>query len=342
VFLYAVALGFKESAVVGPALIVLVDWFFLSPQSESRNRLSYLTFLIPLAVFGWFVYSYPQGRFRVAEAAHSGYGISDAIGVVLAESRSALNLLLPFEPPFALRDIGFSLALKIAIVMILLGSVVALTPSKKVWLFAGLWIFVALLPTSMFARAKNLEYYVFFAGFGLAAAIGIAVRDITESRSGRFATYAVIATLFVYCAAGALRLKKYENEWKQAAGTVQQFIAATAAVLPPSVFMHVEFVNVPHDVSGIPVLNNGLLGALIARGYGSGLTVMYDHDVAEVGQSDLVAAVDACSMTEPQNDHRVLLVKNLVVTDHTSRCARDAIAEDVRLRPWVWVTDSLN
>ena len=346
--LYATALGFKETAVVSPVLVVLVDWFFLLPQTESeirpKNQLPYVGLLIPLALLGCFVYWYPEGVFRraVAEAVHFDYGSSDAIGIVLAESRSVLNLLLPFEPPFALRDIGFSLAMKVAVVTLLLGGVVGFAPNKKIWLFAAVWVSVMLLPTSMFARAKNEEYYFFFPGFGLATAISMSFRDIAKPLPRRPVTYFLAAVLIFYCTVGAWRLNGREKEWKAAAATVQQLVEETAAVLPRSAATHVEFVNVPHDLRGIPVLNNGLRGALMASGYSSNLSVTYNSDLADPQQPDLISAVRACSMTKPQNDDRVLLVTNAVVTDHTSRCARDAIAEDVRLRPWAWFKDPRN
>jgi len=348
VALYATALGFKETAVVCPVLVVLVDWFFLLPQTESEIRtesqLAYVGFLLPLALLGCFVYWYPDGVFRraMAEAVRFDYGRSDATGIVLAESRSVLNLLLPFEPPFALRDIGFSLGLRVAVVTMLLGGVVGLAPNKKIWLFAAVWVFVMLLPTSMFARAKNEEYYFFFPGFGLATAISMSFRDIAKPLRRRPVTYLLAAVLIFYCTAGTWRLKGREKEWQAAAATVQQLIGETAAVLPRSASTHVDFVNVPHDLGGIPVLNNGLRGALMASGYSSNLSVTYNGDLADPKQPGLISAVRACSMTEPQNDNRVLLVTNAVVTDHTSRCARDAIAEDVRLRPWAWFKDPRN
>ncbi|PYS14398.1 MAG: hypothetical protein DMG15_08240 [Acidobacteria bacterium] len=92
--LYATALGFKETAVVSPVLVVLVDWFFLLPQTESeirpKNQLPYVGLLIPLALLGCFVYWYPEGVYRsaVAEAVHFDYGRSDAIGIVYSNRRS--------------------------------------------------------------------------------------------------------------------------------------------------------------------------------------------------------------------------------------------------------------
>jgi len=79
----------------------------------------------------------------------------------------------------------------------------------------------------------------------------------------------------------------------------------------------------------------------MAAGYDPNLTLNVNHEapVPDGQQDQLIAAVRACSMAEPQNDHRVLLIENFVVTDHTSGCARNAVAQDLRLRPWEWFPD---
>ena len=343
--LYALALGLKETAIITPALVALADWFIVWPQGMAKTRIRnwvpYAGFLLPLVLFGAFIYWYPPGRLSMpaAEAARSTYGGAGFVGTASAELRSGLNLLVPFENPFALRDIDASLGIEIAVVLIAVAGL-AVFSVKKIWLFAAVWMMVALLPTSMFARTKNIDYYVFFAGFGVAAAISSSLYDLAKSLP-RPVKGALVATFLCYCVAGDWRLAKHREQWRIAVASAERVVTAAKAVLPQAGPRQVDFINVPHSIGDKPILNNGLHGALIAAGYDPNLTLNVNPEapVPDGQQNQLIAAVRACSMAEPQNDHRVLLIENFVVTDHTSGCARSAVAQDLRLRPWEWFPD---
>jgi hypothetical protein len=348
IVLYGCALGFKETAIVAPALVALTDWFIAwrpgVRKSDINNWLPYLAFVIPVIGFGWFVYWYPASS-KLADpgVSHSTYGMGGALGAVLAEARSILNLIVPFVPSFALRDIGTSMAIKIAVVIAFLTVLVVFSPAKKIWIFAALWMLVALLPTSIFARSINSEYYLFLAGFGLAVAIASSLNDIAE-RSRGFVGPVFVAALLLYCLEGARLLQQNRKQWAEAAAAVHRIIEATEQALPTDVASHLDVINVPHTVDGKPALANGLDGALIAGGYSRSMVLRVNHDSAVPPDQErqMIDAVRMCPMTEPRNDYRILLASNYKIEDHTGPCARNVVAEDIRRRPWAWIADSGN
>lgn len=347
ILLYGCALGFKETAIVAPALVALTDWYIdWRPglrKSDIKNWVPYLAFVVPVIGFACFVYWYPAVPSQLADpgVTHSTYGMAGIVGAVLAELRSILNLILPFAGSFALRDIGASMAIKLALVIAFLTGLAVFSPAKKIWVFAALWMLVALLPTSIFARSINAEYYLFLAGFGIAAAIATALSSIAERSSG-FVGPVLIAALLLYCLVGARLLRQNRIEWSEAAAAVHRIVQGTEKVLPMNIASHLDLINVPHTVDGKPALANGLDGALIAGGYSRGMVLLVNHDnaVPQDQEQLMINAVRVCPMTEPRNDHRILLASDVAVEDHTGPCARNAVGEDIRRRPWAWIADS--
>ena len=339
VFFLAVALGFKEIAIIAPVLAYLTDRLFVTQQSATEfppeGWLPYCGFAVTLILYAAFVYSYPDGLLHM-DGASTRYGPSNASVAATAEVRSALNLVLSFEPAFALRDIGLALTVKLAVVIGLLAAL-AVRSRSRIWPFAIVWVLAALAPTSAFAGTVNDDRYLFLAGLGLAAAIGGSVSDIVI-RSRGLAAHFCIAAVCIYCIAGAMSLARYRELWRTAAATTREIVKAVETILPNPGPAQIDFVNVPREIKGIAVVNNGLGGAFLARGYREHLQLNINHEstISDPVQDQLIAGIRNCSMTDSQNDRHILLMTGFAATDHTGSCAGQVIAEDMRARPWAW------
>jgi len=337
---FALAIGFKETAAVLPALVLLVD-LYLNPE-ELRGAMRRKSFLLPyvglvlvLIVFAGFVLSDRSGAL-LAPNPRSGYKFDSLSGAALAEMRTVANLLMPFGELLGLRDLApwhyALLASEIAGIAIL----ARFTRTGRAWLFALLWTLVVSLPPGLFARSVNSERYLFLPMLGIGLAIALTVDALLRYR---WAAPAIALVLVFYAVLSGRELRALRTEWRESGEMVQSFVRATVAAAPPREVQFLHMINVPSAHGHVSVLNNGLRGALQTAGYPDGVKLQIVHaGQANSPEEELVSQILRCPAGAGRKaSHRDLVWLNDQMVDRTGSCTDALIEADRQRRPWAWL-----
>ncbi len=336
---FALALGFKETAVVLPALLLVVDFYILKdPWRQALFRrsfwLPYAGLLPVVLTFGVFVLSQREGAILAPDPT-SSYKYSSLSGAVLGVARAIVNLLMPFSL-LALRD------LKIwhyGLLVLELGAIAWVawwTDTIRPWLMACAWVLLTVAPPSLFNRPVNSARYYFLPMLGVAFAVAMTVDALVKRRPGTAPLFALV--LIAYSVGSAQQLAVARTDWRTAGELIQSFLAEMPAVVPPAEARSLIFVNVPQDHGQASIFNNGLRGALISAGYPNQMRLEANlvGESPEAGQGALIQKILACPAGPVQNPHRDLVWIDNRIVDRTGTCADDAIKQDQQRRPWVW------
>lgn len=340
-FAFGIALGFKETAVVAVGLIATIDWMFLREKVAAlpflRRISPYLAFGIPAILFAWFVWWYPDGQFRATreQQTHIFYGMTSLAGPVLGEVRSFLNVLTPFATNFGLRGIGAGALVALALSAVTILYVWFHARNKWIWIWAGIWAAIAFLPTSVFARGVA-DYYLLVGGMGIALAVAVGIED--ASKSSRVKTVVAAALIGCYIVAGTAGLVRKGKGWERSSAVASDVVLSIAEHLKTDA-ERASILNVPHNVSGVPCLNNGLPGALAARGIrpGTMIRVNFRDEPHKDGQNQLIERLARCSrQLHVTSKERVIFLDQNRAHDVTGECAANVAQEDFTSRPSAW------
>jgi hypothetical protein len=268
------------------------------------------------------------------------YRYSSLSEALFGLARNFINLLTPFAKLVALRSLtiwqGALLLLELATI-----ALIALwTKTTRAWMMASGWVFLTILPPSMFAHAVNSERYMFLPMLGVAFAIALTVDTMIRRRPQVAPLFTLV--LIVYSVACIPQLAAVRNQWGEAGQSIQLFISSIRLLAPPAEARSLSFVNLPQFHGQVPVLNNALRGALLSIGYPDRVTLLANY-VAEPTepsylQSSFVQKLLACPVsTSIDSSHRNLLWIDNHLLDKTGSCADDAIKLDQQQRPDAWL-----
>ncbi|MGZ3458286.1 MAG: hypothetical protein ACXU86_07215 [Archangium sp.] len=338
---FGVGLGFKEPAIVLPALLLILDCW---RQGLSRKVLlapgfwrPYLGFLPVLVPYAAFLFVFRAGRLQTTDE-HGIYGFSSVLQSFLALVRTCFNLVLPFTQPLALRDVT---ALHLAGAVLVLLAVAALarwTRTSRWWLAAAAWVVVAALPTSIFAMTNNGDQYLFLPMLGLAFGLAISLDEIFRSKSWQRPVAAVSLMAYAFC--GSRYLTRAREEWRDSGEVIRRTQESARTLSLAKQASSLVVINLPHSYPDkVPILNNGLKGVLISAGYPRSLSLEVNHLLpqADAAQKELVQRILACpAEPDASASRRMLVWVDGVLQDHTGACAEQLIAGDEKARALAW------
>ena len=223
---YGLAILCKESAIMLPALVVLVEWLLLpKPEQGGRTRRAGLAGFAAVAVvyalWRWHLFAGIPMEHRAYEGVTDSWTRMLVAGKVMA--RSALMVLVPYRQSVfhevqverlwsALADAGLVVALAWA---------AARRGRQPAWLAGGLWFLVALLPVSNLLwpiGERMAERFLYWPLAGCALALGLGLGDRLRARPWLLAAAAAI--LLHHGVKTAVRAADWHNArtlWQSAA-----------------------------------------------------------------------------------------------------------------------------
>ena len=338
---FGLALGFKETAIMLPALVLVLELY--RRRRPSRQRIN--SFWPPYLIFAGVLLAYVtyflidrEGATPVEKSTGGYYHLGGPLVAAKAFSRLFANLLLPFAHSFSLHEMdGYKVTLCI---LVFFG--VAITSYRTGCfraLAAGLvWILLAAAPVSVFAHAINADHYLLVPVIGAAIVIASIIQKGFSANS-KF----VAAILLVYSGLGAYQLILYRHDSSHAAeefgNSVQSLLTAEPPINPTS---EVYVVGLVHSSEYYPVANNGFRTGLLIHGFPRSASLAYNFADPSEAERALLASIAKCRVLSDTdtatNPERVLLVNadGTPALDRTGVCAMDLIRRDQGKRPEAW------
>jgi hypothetical protein len=333
---FMLGIGFKETAIVFPVLVVAVDLFHsrLDPNTVRRREfwLPYAGVALVATLFVGYVLSQRQGRVITPDP-QGVYQAHSIVGAVLGMAREVMNLILPFASAFGLRDlklIDYAGAVLILLALLLTGW---WSRTLSSWMVSLVWVLATVFPPSMFARSNNADQYLFLPIIGVALAVS-ATLDFVAARKA-WLGISVAAALVLYSVLGSWQLTEEREEWATAGRIVQEFLRQVRSLSPPGQADALVLVNSPHSNGRAPVLGSGLRGALIVAGYRRDLPGRYMPSPSF--PNHLIKALKTClADVTASGSLRILVWQDGLLKDRTGACAQRLIAQDEAQNPWQW------
>ncbi len=339
-----VALGFKETTVMIPFLLPLMDFYrerSLAPFKKAAFWRAYIPFACILLLYTVYFLS-DSGVASLAGGTSGGfYGFHGLLGTAKSFIRQLIRLALPFitPAPLELADVRWrhvAICLTEAVLLLLL------VWKARVWpaliLVVG-WVVLTVLPTAVFVPFFNVDRYLFLPLAGIAIFIGLLVDSLIKSRPRALAL--VWITLASYCCAGGLVLEQYRNVWQQAGketAIVASLTAQSSLHLPLG--GEIDLVNLALNLRPyyIPVFATGLPDALTGYGLPPSTRVLQNFARTPPAQPRLMEQLAACTeSTTDDFSNRIILV----MIDHRpvqvrTSCAAPVIDGDRTKHPEAW------
>jgi len=333
---FAVGIGFKETAVVFPALVLAMDLFHARVDwkrvKDRQFWMPYLGVAFVAVAYMALVLSQSGGRLRTPDP-RGVYETHDLPAAALALVRDIFNLALLFKPGFGLRDMRAEQYALAALVGGILLLMVWRSGTLDRWLVSGVWVLATFFPPSMFARQNNVHQYFFLPIIGLAFGLSATV-SVLSRRQLRLGV-GLAAAMLVYATAGTRVLEYERNLWVAGGRTTQEFVRQVVTLSPPTETNSLILVNSPASFENIvPVLASGLRGALFNAGYHRNLRGMY---MPEADDKLLLETLNACPSEPTAAPGRILVRMQGKVIDRTGYCAQALINADLKQHPWRWL-----
>lgn len=344
---YAVALGFKETTVVIPFLLLLVD-FYRERSLLSFRKLAFWRAYFPFAgillLYVAYFLSESGGASLTGHKTGGFYGFHGLFGLLAGVIRALINIGLPFVTPVPVGLANVSLRY-VAILFVELAVLLWLVWRIKAWpalILALGWMVVTILPTAAFAAMFNADRYLFVPFIGAAMLAGLLVDGLGRWRpEARYSALVWIA-LAIYCVAGGALMAEYRRVWQRggeeallvAHGTVE-----AASGLPPG--SEVDLVNVTRFLTPyiVSVFSNGLADALAGNGLPASIRVIGNFAQISPEQRSLMTKLEACTdrSAEVSGTTRIVLVTvNHRLVQARTACAAPLIDADRAEHPKAW------
>jgi hypothetical protein len=342
---FAVALGFKETAVAILPLLLLLDITFGRRNADFKGDSRWKIYLPFLLVAGlYLIWVFGEKWFGAAGVPQRYYGFQDFSHSLKLAAKFVLNMLVPFSPPVEVKGIfghaASAVAVSAVIATIAIASFTLLT-RRQLSLAVG-WILIAMAPTAGFGLYT--DRYLFMPVIGMALLLGfigdaVALRVKTSRSAWPVVGVAGVASLYL-CAAVPCLLR-YQQSWRQAAHEIQATIDETKKLHPVvpnrSVFY---FVNLTHSTNQgqVYVFNTSLNGALWAGGYDRSVTGQRTFSSDSPAEEELTQQLLEC----PHADRLHATLGNYVLvhkdrlTDVGGDCADRLVATSRARDPELW------
>jgi hypothetical protein len=339
---YIVALGFKETAIGLPVVLLGLELFTSDTgfwrESLWRRLRKYWLFVPIAAALAAFVLVVGSHAATIQQSRPAYVGTS-VFGILPPLARTFVNLILQFSPAVAVRDLSRAQIAMVAVGCLFIGLLVWIAASRRLALFSLAWFLVFALPTAAFARAVNADRYLMLPYIALLFIVAGAL-DRMEPMNGRRAAL-LAAVLLIYGIAGGQRLMHFREAYQQAAVEVDTVGTDAARLIKlPDLSSQAAVVLVNLTSHGeVGVLNNGVKGALVEKGLPGQVRVIYNFSQSDgaVQQEELVQSIESCRHErESVPGTAVLLYSMGHLTDDSGSCAIGAIQNDIRRRPDAW------
>lgn len=334
-FAYLIALGFKETTVVLPALLVSID-FYRERSVSSFSKRSFWKAYTPFAciLLAYVVYFFADSGLASLAGRRTGgyYGFRGFARLFAGVVRALVNIALPFSISLGLKDIhlrhlvvllcesGVGLVL---IWRLQLGSAFILTAS---------WLVCTILPTATFATSFGmLDRYLFVPMVGVAVFGGLLVGALVVSPKGaRYFIPACIA-LALYTSVGISQLAVSREVWRRAGTEAAMVIQETMRLcwmLPAG--SQVDVINVN--------FGNGLREALHANGLSTSVRILRNSSGSDSQQQRLVAELLRCAgpALSPVRERTFLMEEGGRMLRLDTECASSLVDSDRVRRPGDW------
>ncbi len=332
---YLVALGFKETAIGLPVVLLCLE-LCTSPQFSSWRDLRwkllkrYLLF-IPIAA-GLVTYAF----WLATRPVHQTYYVG-TFHVVLPLLRMFVNVILQFS--LATRIVPPSI---VALGCAVIAFAVWISTNRKLAWFGLCWLLIFALPPAAFSPL-NGDRYLMLPYIGLLFIVAGAL-DRIDLFTGWPATAwqaALLAAALVYAVAGGLRLAHFREAYRQAADEISRLGDQAARLIDlPAVSSQAELVFVAMDPeTEVNVLNNGIRGLLMTRGMSRQVPLAYTFiwPSAPDSENALLQSLESCATKRgPATDTRVLMRLDGDLVDVSGTCALKVVAADRHNRPRQW------
>lgn len=335
---YGVALGLKETAIVIPALVLLVDLHAersIAPVKTLAFWRGYLPLaFVSLAFVGYFLSNAGMVQLTGHKAA-GYYGYGGVLPAAASEVRALLNVALPFSTTVGFKTIR---PLQVAALLVESGLVLFFVSRLRMWsgfLVAAGWVLCALFPTAAFATILNADRYLFVPAMGAALLVGLLVDASMRARPGIRTGSGLAVALVIYGVAGVAHLAELRSFWKRQ-GDEAAFVLGEAVRLAPTLepSSEVAFVNLTAGLA------NGLDGALRSRGFPASVRLLREVVCAGCPEQErLLAQLRACDASPSVGavgPRVVLLELGTRLVRLEPGCAFRAIDRDRRQRPYAW------
>lgn len=227
---YLIALGFKETTVVLPALLVSIDWY-RERSIACFIRRPFLRAYFPFGCIflGYVVYYLSQSGMASIMGKRTGgyYGFHGVAGSVAGVVRALINIGLPFAQPVGLKDIHLW---HVSVLLIESAVLLLLVWRLRLWfalILASSWLVCTIFPTATFAAAFNADRYLFVPLLGVAFFVGLLVHELVVSPSGTGYSIPVGVALVLYTAVGISQLVISGEPWREAGTEAATIIRET-------------------------------------------------------------------------------------------------------------------
>ena len=340
---YLIALGFKETTVVLPALLVSID-LYRERSISSLTRRPFLRAYIPFGCIflGYVVYYLSQSGVASLMGKRTGgyYGFHGLGGVVAGVVRALINIGLPFVQPVGFKDIHLW---HVAILLIESAVLLLLVWRLHLWfasILAASWLFCTILPTAAFAAAFNADRYLFVPLLGVAFFAGLLVHALVVSPRGAKYSILVCVALALYTAVGISQLVISREPWRKAGTEAAMVIRETmrlSSTLPAG--SEADFINITHSLRPHgAVFANGLHEALHANGFPYSVRIVRNFSAPDSTQQTLVAELQRCVAAQQHTlQNRTILIEvggQILKLD--TGCASSLVDSDQMRRPSAW------
>jgi hypothetical protein len=340
---YLIALGFKETTVVLPALLVTLDLYrerSITPFSRRPFWNAYLPFACIL--LGYVVYFLSQSGLSSLAGRRTGgyYGFHGLAGVFDGIVRALINIALPFSLPLGLKNVQ---PWHVGVLLIEAVGLLLLVWRLQVWpalTLTASWLILTILPTAAFAAAFNADRYLFVPMIGGALFVGLFVNALILSPKAR--RYAILAflALALYTWAGVSQLVSRRELWRKAGTEAAMVIRETVrlcSMLPGG--SEVDVINVTHSLyPRVQVLANGLSEALHANGFSPSARILRNFSAPDSEQQRLVAELLRCGnpAVEAPRTRTILMQEGGQILKLDTACASGIVDSDRAMRPSAW------
>ncbi len=340
---FAVALGFKETAIAIFPLLVLLELTVNEGTATSLLRDGwkiYLPFMIVALLFLLWVFS--EKLFGWTGQAQSYYAFQSWSQSLKLAAKFVLNMLLPFSGPAEVRETfrNSFLATVVSLVSLAIAAATLALVEIRRSLFAVGWILIAMAPTAAFGLYT--DRYLLLPFVGLALLLGF----IAEAAIARFETRKFIAAGLVYglvcfyLVAAVPSLLRYHRSWREAGSEVRATIDEVRRLYPnvPK-GSALYFVNLTHsrDNGQVYVFNTSLKGALSAGGYDSSIVAERTFNSGNPDEQQLAGQLQTCSSANSNGTPGtyVFLFEKGVI-DVTGDCGRELVQASRTKHPELW------
>ncbi len=343
---YLVALGFKETTVVVPGLLLLVD-FYRERTLVPFRKLSFWKAYIPFAcVLLLYVVYFLSDSGAASLAGHRTggfYGFHGLFALVAGVIRALINLALPFVTPvpLGLADVRLRHVAILTIESLLLLLLVWRLRAWAALILAAGWMVLTILPTAAFAAMFNADRYLFVPLTGAAILLGLLVDGVLKSYPEARWQALIWMAVAIYCVAGSFLLIEYRRAWQRGgeeATTVVHTTVQVASGLPRG--SEIDLINLtqflhPYLVS---VFANGLADALAGNGLPPSIRVIRNFADTTPEQQSLMMKLSACpdDSASDSGSRAVLVMGNHRLLRVRTGCAAPLIDADRAEHPQAW------